>query len=464
MQERCAGKIPRDSLAPMRPTDDEPTPPTTRAVLVETESEEPPSVSLGMMPHTEEDVRALLDSVRDAQADPYSEEGRIAAGGMGFIDLVHDRVLQRRAAMKRIHPHLQNDPRTMRMFVREAQVTGQLDHPNIVPVHELRSDSEGRLFFTMKLVEGRTFSSIIRDLPEPLDHASLLGALDVIVRVCDALAFAHSRGVIHCDIKPANVMVGEFGEVYLMDWGVALVRDAESPDARAVPDPEPGDGRPQPTLIGTPSHMSPEQAMGALDTVDERSDVFAVGALIYQVITRRSPFGADSFWAIVLRAQLCSYTPIYDLVPEHIVPRALVRLVDRAMSAEPQDRPQNIVELKTELLRFMRGGAPFPSNPFEAGDTIVREGDHASAAFIIHSGRCEVRKDGRVLRVMGPGEVFGETAILSAGPRTASVVAIEPTVCQVITADVFEAEVDSMKPWMGAFVRTLASRFREREE
>ncbi len=262
-------------------------------------------------------------------------------------------------------------------------------------------------------------------------------------------------------------MVGEFGEVYLMDWGVALVRDAASPDARVVPDLEPSEedgARQAPTLIGTPSHMSPEQAKGALDEVDARSDVFAVGALIYQVLTRRSPFSADSFWAIVLRAQLCSYTPIYDLVPEHVIPRAIVRLVERAMSPNPADRPQNISELKADLLRFIRGGAPFPSNEFEAGDTIVREGDHASAAYILHSGRCEVRKNGRVLRVMGPGEVFGETAILSAGPRTASVVAIEPTVCQIITADVFEAEVDSMKPWMGAFVRTLASRFREREE
>lgn len=446
----------------MSTSGDKPLPPTRMELSAQPRNVESPSVSVGFLPKSQEDVQELVNSLRSAQADPYADEGRIAAGGMGFIDEVHDRVLQRRAAMKRVHPHLSDDPRTLRMFVREAQVTGQLDHPNIVPVHELRSDESGQIFFTMKLVEGRTFSSIIRELPTPLDHASLLDALDVVVRVCDALAFAHSRGVIHCDIKPSNVMVGEFGEVYLMDWGVALVRDADQPDA--PPTEPPPDGRPAATLIGTPSHMAPEQARGAMDEVDERSDVFAVGAMIYQTITGESPFGADTFWATVLRAQLCSFTPIGELVPEHIVPRALARIVGRAMAEAPDDRHQSVSELKAELLRFMRGGANFPSSHFDAGTTVVQEGEPADAAYIIHSGLCEVRKDGQVLRTMGPGEVFGETAILSAGPRTATVVAIENTVCQVITAAIFEAEMDSMKPWMGAFVRTLADRFREREE
>ncbi len=232
---------------------------------------------------------------------------------MGTIDEVDDPVLGRQSRAKRVHPHLQDDPDTLRRFIREAQVHKQLDHPNIVPVRQLAIDEKGQLYFTMKLVGGKTLSQILKELPRPLDHHSILEVLDVVLKVCDALAFAHSRNVIHCDIKPSNIMVGEFGEVYLMDWGVALVLSESAPSLSPSPK-----HRGETTLAGTPTHMAPEQASGRLDDIDERSDVFAVGALIYQALTQsrrflREPSGLACFelkWAPSLRSKSWSTTSL----------------------------------------------------------------------------------------------------------------------------------------------------------
>ena len=196
--------------------------------------------------------------------------------------------------------------------------------------------------------------------------------------------------------------------------------------------------------------------------------MFAVGALIYHLLTGRPPYDAETFWAAVALAQRGDFPHIETLVGEGAVPRALLRIVDRAMAFEPSHRYASIVELSAELLRFIRGGDSFPALSFAAGAYIVREGDPGDAAYIIQSGQCEVVKgegaERSVLRRMGPGEVFGEMAILSPGPRTASVVTTAPTTVHVVNAEVFDRELDSLKPWLGSFVRTLAGRFRERED
>ncbi|MDQ3031112.1 MAG: cyclic nucleotide-binding domain-containing protein [Myxococcota bacterium] len=410
-----------------------------------------------------EDVEQIVREVQEATHDRHARITTIGSGGMGEVDLVSDRALQRRAVLKRIHQHLATDPRTVRMFVREAQITGQLEHPNIVPVHDLGVDGERALYFTMKLVEGRTLERIVRDLPDPpLEHATLIELLEIVIKMCDALAFAHSRGIIHCDVKPANVMVGDFGEVYLMDWGVARRASGEE----SKPAVESGDAA-GPVLIGTASFMAPEQALGKNESLDERTDVFAVGAILYHLLARRAPFTGEHFWAIIAKAQACAHPPLEEVALGPL-PRALARIVAQAMSPEPADRFASVAALQSELVRFVRGGDSFPQASFVAGESIVREGESGDAAYIIKSGRCRVTKtiDGTptILREMGPGDVFGEMAILAPGPRTATVTAIEPTSVHIVTAETLDAEVDAMKPWMGAFVRTLAQRFRERED
>ncbi len=418
----------------------------------------------------------VLDVLRNALRRPLSHVMPIGEGGMGTVDMVMDHALERHTVIKRIHDDLLDDTTTLTMFVREAQITGQLEHPNIVPVHELGLEGDSVPFFTMKLVEGSTLDDIVKALPPgPIEHGRLLDLVETLIKVCDALSFAHSRGVIHCDLKPSNVMVGEFGQVYLMDWGIArrLGDPAVEPTAAvqhrddAAPARSTGSNAISAgALVGTPTHMAPEQALGAVDKLDERTDVFALGGLLYSVLGRKAPYVAENVWASIAKAQAAAHTPLSTLAPH--TPRGLVRIVDRAMTLDPASRYPSVAALREDLVAFVRGDGVFPLRAVKAGEVVLREGDEADAAYIIESGTLEAyRGEGdekKSLREMGPGEVFGEMAILAPGPRTASVVAVEDSQLRVVTAEALSRELDSLKPWMGAFVRALATRFREREE
>jgi serine/threonine-protein kinase len=396
-------------------------------------------------------VGSILDEVRKSPADRLSIEARIASGGMGVIDVAVDGALDRRIAVKTLHPHLRGDEAAVRMFLREARLTGLLDHPHIVPVYELgeRANDEG-LYFAMKLVQGQTLAALLQSVPRSPDVATLYMLLDVVAKVCDALAFAHSRGVLHCDVKPANVMVGEFGQVFLMDWGIARLVGHSSGER---------------VVLGTPYYMSPEQARGDRHRLDERSDVFLLGATMYEVLTRRAPYASADRGETLALAAACAFPSPRVVAGLVAVPLELDRIVMRAMAKSPNDRYPTVAALKEDLVRFMRGGAEFPRRSFDAESYIVREGEPGDAAYILVEGRCEIRKGPpgmeETLKILEPGDVFGEMAILTEGPRTASVVTTQPTTVLVITSRVLEQEMAALKPWMARLLESLASRFRD---
>jgi serine/threonine-protein kinase len=421
-------------------------------------------------------VASLLEQVKKPPAARLALEARVASGGMGTIDIAVDRALDRRIAIKTLHPYLRTDEATVRMFLREARLTGLLDHPHIVPVYDLGQREDGQLFFAMKLVEGQTLAEMIRALPRGvLDTATLYMLLDVVAKVCDALAFAHSRGVIHCDVKPANVMVGEFGQVFLMDWGIARLiapSGGAAPDSGREPTNTPAKGgatfdesSTDNSVIGTPSYMSPEQARGDRRRLDVRSDVFLLGATLYEVLTRRPPHAGADRVETLARAVAGDFPSPREVAGEAAVPLELERIVMRATAKDPKDRYPSVAALKDDLVKFMRGGAEFPRRSYAAGEAIVREGEPGDAAYILVEGSCEVRKETpngpRALKTYRPGDVFGEMAILTEGPRTATVVALEPTTVLVVTSHVLEQELAALKPWMARLLKSLASRFRE---
>jgi serine/threonine-protein kinase len=437
----------------------------------------PPSHHEQIVP-TGASVESILAEIRKAPRDRLDVESRVAQGGMGTIDAAVDRALDRRIALKTLHRHLRGDDATVRMFLREARLTGLLEHPHIVPVYDIAETEDRQLYFAMKLVEGRTLADVIRALPRgPIDTATLYELLDVFAKVCDALAFAHSRGVLHCDIKPANVMVGEFGQVYLTDWGIARLVASEAapgsvPDLReaaAATNPAaPGGTAASPTdnsVIGTPCYMSPEQARGDRARLDARSDVFLMGALLYEVLTRRPPYAAQDRIETLSLAAACAFPAPRKVAGDGAIPPELERIVLRAMAKDPASRYPHVRALKDDLVQFLRGGAEFPRRTFGPGEAIVREGEPGDAAYIIVSGRCEVRQQiggaAHVVRELGAGAVFGEMAILSAGPRTATVAAVEPTTVLVVTQAALEQEMAALKPWMATLLKSVASKFRD---
>ena len=394
------------------------------------------------------------------------DEGEIGAGGTATVRKMYDPSLRRRVAIKTLVAELAGNPRAQRDFVQEAEITAQLEHPNIIPIHELAM-VEGRASFSMRLIRGQTLQQVLQPSTGPAgppdDADGLYRVLNVFLHVCDAVAFAHSRGVLHGDIKPENVMVGAFGEVYLVDWGVASLiptRDAEHPVSVS------SERHTRSGVRGTPAFMAPEQAKGVLPAIGERTDVFGLGALLYFILTGQPPFAGSTESEILTRARAGLFVDPERTERGSTAP-ALCRIVRKAMAAAPEDRHASALELQQEVRGFLNVGLHFPSRVFPAGAVIVREGDPGEEAFIITAGHCSVRRrerdEVREVRRLGPGDVFGETAILTGSPRTATVTAIDEVTVKIVTRPLIEERLGPTT-WLGRFVLALADRFREVDE
>jgi serine/threonine-protein kinase len=406
------------------------------------------------------------------ETDRYSNFRLISdKGGSGIVVRALDNDILREVAIKIFH--VGDDGSEIDRYAEEARINGQLEHPNIVPVYELGTDLRGRRFLCMKLVEGSTLDETLNRLGESrLAPTQLADLLQVFVKVCDAVSFAHSRRVIHRDLKPTNIMISDFGQVYVLDWGIARLRPPvigeEGPGVRlGTGSSEQSALDEQGSLVGTACYMAPEQLQGFHDTLDERTDVFALGATLYQILTGLPPLTAEIARAIWMRKTPPPIARPESLAPEAAVPVELSHIALRALSYDPEERYQSVAEFKHAVEWFQRGAWDMPRERFTAGGVIIVEGEPGDAAYVILEGQCmayHVENGLEVaLRTMGVGDVFGETAVFSQGPRSASVKAVTDVLLLVVTRDVLSRAL-GLNSWMGAFVRTLAERFREADE
>ncbi len=288
-------------------------------------------------------IQDLTEKMPRLPTGRYRREELLGKGGMGEVYVAFDDQLERRVALKRIRADLASVPRTLARFTEEARVTAQLDHPNIVPVHDLGLDERGIPFYTMKEVQGRTLAQVLE-----AEDRSLPDLLRIFIKVCDAVGFAHSRGVLHRDLKPANVMVGEFGQVYVLDWGLAKqVEDASSTDALAnVPGLT--------AAAGTPSYMAPEQAQGRL--ADARTDVYLLGGILYEILTRRPPhfsrFQSDSSEKPAARP---AFEPAIAPSQFASVPRELEAVALKALRIVSGERYASASDLAADVEAYLDG-------------------------------------------------------------------------------------------------------------
>ncbi len=290
------------------------------------------------------EAEVVLPTVTVGDAPAELEVRRtLGTGGMGTVSLAVQRSLAREVAVKQLRDAA-GDERLERALLREAVVTGRLEHPNIVPVHQLARGADGAPFFVMKRIEGTPWRQVIQT-PTLLaelrrgDREPLVEHLEVLLDVCDAMAFAHDRGVLHRDLKPDNVMLGRFGEVYVVDWGiaVALEPDGHLPLARE-----------ERRIAGTPAYMAPEMAAGDGASLSVQTDVYLLGAMLHEVLVRRPPHEGTTVVAVLAHAFESPPPSLPDEVPEE-----LARLCRRALSKSPLDRPPDVAAFRSALVEFL---------------------------------------------------------------------------------------------------------------
>ena len=280
----------------------------------------------------------------------YEDRGPLGRGGMGEVRRVYDTELRRTVAMKTLKDSLAVQTPAMERFLEEAQTSAQLQHPGIIPVHDLGRLPDGTVYFTMQEIRGITLASCIGALHrEASDSASLHRLIDIFRQVCDAVGYAHRRGVVHRDIKPSNVMVGEDGEVLVVDWGIALLTRPE-PGTDPV-DTDTSFSESSHSIAGTPKFMAPEQAEGRADA---RSDVWSLGAVLYDILCGAAPYSGEP---LLVLAQLTNQTPIPTPASrtERKVPDVLAKIAMRALAHDREDRFPNAVELGNAVASWLEG-------------------------------------------------------------------------------------------------------------
>lgn len=395
---------------------------------------------------------------------PYRTLGVLGKGGMGEVVRCFDPALGRVVARKVQHTPSEKAARLMQF---EARLIAFLDHPGVVPVYDIERASADRAAYTMKVLRGQTLWDRMRQVAQERRYPPLSEALTIITRLSEAMANAHDKGVLHLDLKPANVMLEPLGGVVIIDWGVATIYDpgpylrflhgvGEQVDPADVQSPVTG-------RIGTPPYMSPEQLLDPRDSLGPPADIFAAGVLLYRLLTLRaaytSPPGARAKELARLR-----YTAPPRPIPELRVDVSptLAAICHKMLAPDPADRYATFHEVLADLRGLSDVGAAARERELQPGVVLCREGERSGRAFQVLSGEVSISIDKGGQRVevarRGVGEIIGEMSVLSDLPHSATVTATQPTRVRVLSPELLQAELDKASPLVARMLRGLSDR------
>ncbi|MEK7485326.1 MAG: cyclic nucleotide-binding domain-containing protein [Planctomycetota bacterium] len=388
----------------------------------------------------------------------------IGVGGLAQVFTSFDTQLNRVVAIKKLNPENHTDATKLKGFINESKLISYLDHPGIVPVYDTFVDSDEQICYTMKFIEGEDLHAFIsRQSGE--QYADLATLLPIFSKICETLAFAHDKGVLHLDLKPENIRIGQYGEVRVMDWGNArlfnlthyrlYLRSFMSEDQLETLEEK------ENFLAGTPEYMSPEQTLLPRDQLTPASDIFAIGVILYQMLTKILPFTEDNLEVLFELIRNYHPRPPYEINPT--IPRRLSQICMKMLAKEVGQRYSSFREILADIQDLTTSGQGLIQKKYETGEMIFREGDSGEYAFVIISGLVEISKgiEGtrQVLAQLGKGEFVGEIAIFTKQPRIASARALQPTVIQLMNKGALEEELEKLNPWLEQMIARLSTRF-----
>lgn len=403
----------------------------------------------------------------------YHPLGILGEGSLGVVERVFDERLGRIVARKTLRDALRDDAAARRSFLEEARILGRLDHGAIIPIFDSFEIEDGRPAYSMRELAGESLARRLELDPRSggVLRLPLERTLSVVAQLCEALAHAHERGVVHLDLKPQNVIVLAHEELVLVDWGSASLyapdrRTQQLADlparlrtVRRAPEDEAN-------IVGTPRYMSPEQTEQPRSALGPASDIFSMGILFYQMLTGRLPFEGESLEELLFHIRETE-PPAPDELDRGIHAR-LSALVLRMLEKDPEARPADMAQVLAELRAFRSTAAEFPLRRFEAGAAIFEEGDVGDSAYVLVEGEVEITTGhGVARRVLGrhvAGEAFGELALLRDMPRSAAATALVATQVRVIGRESLRSEVEQLSPWVLTILRDVAERFVDRSE
>ena len=317
----------------------------------------------------------LDDGVAPSEAD--ANDGRryvlgdeLGTGGSGRVVAARDREIGRTIALKTLKSGVDAGKSELRRFLQEARVTGQLEHPSVIPVYDLGALADGQPFYTMRVVERRSLREVLRE-PAPRREWPLTRLAAMFVQVCRAMSYAHARGVVHRDLKPENILLGDYGEVYVADWGIAkVVGEAEIDLVRSPSDLTAAEGTAAGSYLGTPGYMAPEQTRGEWGSLDHRADLFALGVILYEIVAGRHPFDRPTPIATIF-ASLESEPPR----PREVAPSCPLVLEDLCLALlakQREDRPPSADAVAAEVEAFLEGAKEKARRREEARTLVAR--------------------------------------------------------------------------------------------
>ncbi len=395
----------------------------------------------------------------------YQVIEHIGEGGFGQVSSCFDRFTHRLVARKTLKPSQRNNLPQMRAMINESRLVSYLEHPGIVPLHDVYIDEENNFCYTMKYIEGEPLSEWMRQHALRRQPFPTAWCLRIFTKICETLSYAHDRGVLHLDIKPANIMLGTHGEVMVLDWGSGRLFQPERYENYLRHIGRKEEIEPlvnlEDRLIGTPPYLSPEQVRGHKDKLNPATDVFCAGVLFYQMLTGYSPFSTKTTQKFVQELMHKSPKTLHERRTD--IPMRLSQIGAKMIAKKQEERYQDFREVLQDLQDFHTQGSDFEVRTYDAHEVIFNQGEVGDHAFQIIDGVVEisvmVEGESKIIAVQGRGEIIGELAVFTKQPRTATVRAVQPTTVQLLTAENINNELEKLHPWVGHMIYRLSQKF-----